>query len=242
MTITTEFIDVAVADGTTMRAYLARPPGDPAPMGVIVMHELFGVNPDIQSVVDDLAQAGHVALAPEFYHRDIEPGHWLPRDDAGRKDGFALLHNMNRQDALADVAASVDYLRSSGGASDVAVVGFSAGGHLAFLAACQLPITRTAVLYGGWLPTTDIPLSRPEPTLTLAPGITGRLLYLVGQDDTLIDAAQRNQIDAVLTAAGVDHEMVAYPGTGHAFFWPDTPVFNPAARADAWRRILDLMS
>ena len=73
MTITTEFIDVAVADGTTMRAYLARPPGDPAPVGVIVVHELFGVNPDIQSVVDDLTHAGHVALAPEFYHRDTDP-------------------------------------------------------------------------------------------------------------------------------------------------------------------------
>ncbi len=33
MTITTKFIDIAVADGTTMRAYLARPPGDPAPLG-----------------------------------------------------------------------------------------------------------------------------------------------------------------------------------------------------------------
>lgn len=241
MTITTEFIDVAVADGTTMRAYLARPSGDPAPVGVIVVHELFGVNPDIQSVVDDLAHAGHVALAPEFYHRGTDPGHWLPRDDAGRTGGFALLHKMNRQDALADVTASVDYLRWSGGAGDVAVVGFSAGGHLAFLAACQLPITRTAVLYGGWLSTTDIPLSRPEPTLTLAPGITGRLLYLVGQDDALIDAAQRDQIAAALTAAGVDHEVVVYPGTGHAFFWPDTPTFNTTARADAWHRILELI-
>jgi carboxymethylenebutenolidase len=149
---------------------------------------------------------------------------------------------MNRQNALADVTASVDYLRTVGGAGDVAVVGFSAGGHLAFLAACQLPITRTAVLYGGWLPTTDIPLSRPEPTLTLAPGMTGRLLYLVGQDDTLIDTTQRNQIAAALTSSAVDHELVVYPGTGHAFFWPDTPTFNPTARADAWHRILDLIS
>ena len=74
------------------------------------------------------------------------------------------------------------------------MVGFSAGGHLSYLAACRLPVSRTAVLYGGWLPSTDIPMSQPTPTLELTPGITGRILYLVGEDDTLIDAGQREQI------------------------------------------------
>jgi carboxymethylenebutenolidase len=34
------------------------------------------------------------------------------------------------------------------------------------------------VLYRGWLTGTDIPMS--QPTLDLTPGITGRILYLVG--------------------------------------------------------------
>ena len=50
------------------------------------------------------------------------------------------------------------------------MIGFSAGGHLSYLAACRLPISRTAVLYGGWLPTTDIPMSQPSPTLDLTRG------------------------------------------------------------------------
>ena len=49
----------------------------PAPTGVIVAHELFGVNPDIRGVADDLAGAGYLAIAPEFYHRDAAPGRWL---------------------------------------------------------------------------------------------------------------------------------------------------------------------
>jgi pimeloyl-ACP methyl ester carboxylesterase len=72
------------------------------------------------------------------------------------------------------------------------------------------------VLYGGWLPTTDIPMSQPTPTLDLTPGITGRLLYLVGEDDTLIPAGPRDQIRGALQDAGTDHDMVCYPGTGHA--------------------------
>ena len=98
------------------------------------------------------------------------------------------------------------------------------------------------MLYGGWLPGTDIPMSQPTPTLDLTPGITGRVLYLVGEDDALIDAGQREQISAALKTAGVDHELVSYPGVGHAFFWPGTPPFSQAARDDAWGRILTLLA
>ncbi len=234
-------IEIPVADGTTLPAYLARPavPGSgPAPTGVIVAHELFGVNPDIRGVADDLAGAGYLAVAPEFYHRDAAPGRWLGRDDAGRQEGFGYLNRLERDQAVADVAAALEWLRSQPGIERVAVVGFSAGGHLSYLAACRLPVSRTAVLYGGWLTSTDIPMSRPTPTLEETPKISGRILYLVGEDDVLIDAGQREQIRAALAAAGVEHEVVSYPGTGHAFFWPGTPAYSPAARDDAWARIL----
>lgn len=140
------------------------------------------------------------------------------------------------------MAAAIRWLRAAPGIERIAMIGFSAGGHLSYLAACQLPLSRTAVLYGGWLTSTDIPLSQPRPTLELTPGITGRLLYLVGEEDSLIDAGQRGQIRDALRAAGIDHELVVYPGTGHAFFWPDTPAFQQAARDDAWTRILALLA
>jgi carboxymethylenebutenolidase len=230
---------IPVSDGSTLPAYVARPAADAAPTGVIVAHELFGVNPDIRGVADDLAGAGYLAIAPEFYHRDASPGRWLERDDAGREEGFGYLHRLGREQALADAAAAMAWLCTQPGIERVAVVGFSAGGHLAYLAACRLPVARAAVLYGGWLTVTDIPLGQPGPTLELTPGITGRVLYLVGEDDMLISAEQRSQIRAALSEAG---EVVSYPGVQHAFFWPGTPPFSQAARDDAWRRILELLS
>ena len=161
---------IPVSDGTTLPVYLARPAADPAPTGVIVAHELFGVNPDIRRVADDLAGQGYLTIAPEFYHRDAPPGRWLERDDAGRQEGFGYLHRLGREQALADVAAAIGWLRSQPGIERVALVGFSAGGHLSYLAACRLPVSRTAVLYGGWLTSTDIPLSQPTPTLAETPG------------------------------------------------------------------------
>ena len=130
---------IPVSDGTSLPAYVARPVTAAAPTGVIVVHELFGVNPDIRGVADDLAGAGYLAIAPEFYHRDAPPGRWLERDDAGRQEGFGYLHKLGREQALADVAAAMAWLRAEPGIERVAVVGFSAGGHLSYLAACRLP-------------------------------------------------------------------------------------------------------
>lgn len=242
MTITTKTIEIAVGDGSTMPAYLAQPADGKQAVAVVVAHELFGVNPDIRTVVDDLATAGHLTIAPEFYHRNAPPGHWLARDTEGRRAGFDHLHRLTRDQALADAAAAVDWLESQPGIERVAMVGFSAGGHLAYLAACRLPITGVAVLYGGWLPTTDIPLSQPTPTLELTPGILGRLLYLVGEDDALIDADQRTRISDALRQDRVDHEIITYPATEHAFFWPGTASYNQHARQDAWSRILALLA
>ena len=242
MTNTNETIQIPVADGTSMQARLSRPVGQPAPAGVIVAHELFGVNPDIGSAADALARDGYLTIAPEFYHRDAPPGRWLARDEAGRREGFSYLDRLSRPHALADARVSYDWLLAQPGITKIAMVGFSAGGHLAYLAACQLPIFATAILYGGWLPTTDIPMSQPTPTLALTPGITGRILYLVGADDALIDAGSRGQIARALAASGVDHELVTYPGTAHAFFWPGTDSFSQPARDDAWSRIRAMLA
>jgi carboxymethylenebutenolidase len=258
MMITDETVEIKVGGSGAMTACLARPAagqeepaarpaaaGTPlahARTGVIVAHELFAVNPDIRAVVGDLASAGYLAIAPEFYHRDAAPGYWFQRDDDGRAAAFKLLHRLERDHAVADVAACADWLTAQPGIDRVAMVGFSAGGHLSYLAASRLPVSATAVLYGGWLTSTDIPMSRPTPTLDLTPGISGRLLYLVGENDALIDAAQRRQIAAALRDAGVDHELVSYPGTPHAFFWPGTLQYDRAARDDAWARVLGLLA
>ena len=240
-TIERAMVEIPVSDGTTIGAYSGRPVGAVRPSAVVVAHELFGVNDDIRTVVDDLARAGHLAVAPEFYHRHTVPGRSLERDDAGRAAGFALLHQLTRADAVADVAAALGWLTAHPAVEDVVMIGFSAGGHLAYYAATQLSVRATAVVYGGWLTSTEIPLGRPEPTVELTGGITGHLSYLVGDRDVLIDAAQRDRIEQALTGAGVDHQLVVLDGAEHAFFWPGTPSYHAAARQQAWHHILTLL-
>lgn len=61
------------------------------------------------------------------------------------------------------------------------VVGLSVGGHVAYLAAAHLDIPATVIFYGGWIPTTDITISQPEPTIAAAGGITGWVLMFIGE-------------------------------------------------------------
>ena len=64
-----------------VRAWLARP--DKSPRGaVIVLQEIFGVNPHIRAVTDHYAEHGFVAMAPALFD-PVQPDVELGYRDAG---------------------------------------------------------------------------------------------------------------------------------------------------------------
>jgi carboxymethylenebutenolidase len=122
------------------------------------------------------------------------------------------------------------------------MVGLSVGGHLAYLAASEFDLAAAVIVYGGWIPTTEIPLGQPQPTLARTPGITGRLLVLVGERDRVISPKQRRQIADALEAADVRHDVAEYGGAGHGFLNDRRDTFDAAAAEDAWARIRALFA
>ncbi|MHB1955073.1 MAG: dienelactone hydrolase family protein [Sulfobacillus sp.] len=243
--IVRERVVIPVDGHPPMAAYLAHPAAPGPYAAVIIGMELFGVTPHIRKVADRLAERGYLVLAPDFYHR-IESGTELTYDSAGRARGFELLHQVSRADALQDVQAAMHFLRRRPGfRGRIGFLGFSVGGHIGYLAATQLDLAACALFYAGWLPTTEIELSQPEPTLTLTPGIAktgGRIIYFVGEQDFLVTCAQREQIARALEEAHVRHDMVVYPNAQHGFFCDERDTFDPASRDDAWDRTLALFA
>ncbi|MEV0091786.1 dienelactone hydrolase family protein [Streptomyces sp. NPDC050738] len=225
-----------------MDAYIATPDAPGGHPGVILAPELFGLDENIQETARRLAALGHTVVAPDFHHR-TQPRAALAGDEAGRKRGFELLTLLTRDGVLADVEATMRHLNEHHGAAHrIGMVGFSAGGHMAYLAAARLPLRATAVVYPGWLTVTDIPLSTPEPTLTLTAGITGRLLFTVGDEDHVITPAQCAEIEAELKASGVRHDFVVYPGAGHPYLFEGRETYDADAAADTWRRVEEMLS
>ncbi|KMK68485.1 dienelactone hydrolase family protein [Puniceibacterium sp. IMCC21224] len=139
-----QHIQLSAKDGFAPGAYEATAQG--ARAGVIVLQEIFGVNPHIRSVADRFAAAGYVAVAPALFDR-VQPGFesgYSPEDvDAARP----FLKDFNWDNALADVDAARAHLAAQG--LKVGVVGFCLGGSLAFQSAARLDGISAAVSYYG---------------------------------------------------------------------------------------------
>lgn len=233
--VLTETVQIPVPDGAPMSAYLARPKEGNPMRAVIVGMELFGVSAHVRDVCERLAVLGYVAIAPDLYHR-VAPHIELAADDEGRTRGFTLLHQLTRRGVLTDIDATINRLREHH-LTLAGMVGLSVGGHIAYLAATELAIPATVVIYGGWIPTTDIPISQPEPTLASTPGITGTMLLLVGDRDIVVPLEHRRAITAALESADVEHELVEYRGVGHGFMCERRDGYHYESAEDAWNRI-----
>ena len=244
-TLTKKQLTIPVATDKQLQAYMACPIAAKPRGAVIVGMELFGLTPYILNVTDRLADQGYLAIAPDFYHH-LQPGVVLGYDQQGRSKGFELLAQLNRENVVDDVRATMHFLREHQDCNGkIGFLGLSVGGHIGYLCASQLDIAASVIFYAGWLTNTDIPLSQPQPTLTLTPGIArqgGTLLYLIGDQDHLVNDTQRREVSHALQQANVHHEMVIYPGAQHGFFCDDRATFDQAASADAWHRTTELFA
>ena len=66
------------------------------------------------------------------------------------------------------------------------------------------------------------------------------ILGLMGGEDGAITPEDVDAFEQALTAAGVEHELVTYPGAPHSFFDRLQEEFADASD-DAWRRVLDFV-
>ena len=201
-----------------VRAWCARP-DKPARGAVIVLQEIFGVNPHIRSVTDGFAREGFVAIAPALFD-PVQPDVELGYGEDGFARGRELVTQLGFERALQVVDAAARRLREAG--HHPGVVGYCWGGSLAFLANTRLGLP--AVSYYG---------ARTVPFL----GETLRapmLFHFGGQDASIpaedIDAHRLRQPDA---------ELHVYADAGHAFNRDIDPQhFHAASAALAKQRTL----
>jgi len=137
-------ITLTAADGHRFAAYVAQPQGKPRG-ALVVVQEIFGVNSHIRAVADGYAADGYLAIAPALFDR-LAPGYetgYTPDEIAKSRE---LMGKVSIDDALQDVAACIDYVKSAG---RVGIVGYCWGGTVTWLAAARLPGLACAVPYYG---------------------------------------------------------------------------------------------
>ncbi|HKV25345.1 MAG TPA: dienelactone hydrolase family protein [Candidatus Acidoferrum sp.] len=228
MEIRSEYVRLSVSDGTTMRAWTARPKEESAHAGLIVFQEAFGVNAHIRDVAGRFAREGFVTIAPELFHRTAP-------EFEGRYDDFAAVtpHMKALQDATmaADQRAAFDWLRGAiGPQSPISAVGYCMGGRAAFLAAITLPLAAAVSYYGGGI----APNATNPGLLGRATGIQSPLLLFWGGRDKHIPPEQVRAVTDALRAAGKNFVNVEISNADHAFFCDARPSYSPSAALLAW--------
>jgi len=227
-----ERLELTSADGTRFMAALAQAPEPHAP-AVAILPDVRGLYPFYVALAERFAEAGHPAVAIDYFGRTAGLGE--------RGEDFDWTsHVAQTQPELirADMAAAIDALRERAGATSFAAVGFCFGGSQAFLAAAaETPDLAGVVGFYGRLTSArpNMPSPKDHAAATRRPvlGLFGGADESIPQED--VDAYERG-----LQAAGVPHELVVYPGAPHSFF--DRAYEQHAeACADAWRRVLGFL-
>jgi carboxymethylenebutenolidase len=139
-----ETTKLKAADGFELSAYMAKPAGTPKG-GLVVVQEIFGINSHIKRVADGFAADGFLAIAPALFDR-IEPGLALGYSQDEIQQGIALKGKSSAENALRDIDAARDAVRSAG---RVGVIGYCWGGFLSWLSATRLSGFNAAVSYYG---------------------------------------------------------------------------------------------
>lgn len=137
-------IKLTTSDNVTIDAYKAEPSGTPRG-AIVVLQEIFGVNPHIRRVTDGYAEQGYVAIAPALFDR-VKPGVELAYTPDDVQAGMAIQKQTMPDDTLKDVEAAIKEAAKSG---KVGVVGYCWGGTMAFAAAGRLSGVAAAVGYYG---------------------------------------------------------------------------------------------
>jgi carboxymethylenebutenolidase len=203
-----EMIEFLRPDGKTCPGYLAGAPDAP---GVVVVQEWWGMNAQIKTVADRLAEAGFRALVPDLYRGKVthEP------DEANH-----LMSHLDWGDAATqDVRGALQFLAAGG--KKAAVLGFCMGGALAILAGVHVPEISATVCYYG-IP----PKEAANPAAMRVP-----FLGHFGSEDYWTTPALVDTLEGDLKTSGVAYEICRYPGLPHAFFNESNPGHDPAASA-----------
>jgi carboxymethylenebutenolidase len=216
-------------DGNRFAAFVAMP-DEPSGRAVVILPDVRGLYRFYEELALRFAERGFPAIAFDYFGRTAGV--------SKRDDDFAYMEQValtTPEGIQADVGAAVGYLRDAGAVS-VFTVGFCFGGRNSWLSAAGGHGIAGAVGFYG------MPAERnglPGPTQRAAE-IAAPILALQAGDDQNITAEHNSAFDAALTAAGVEHEVITYPGAPHSFFDRKFEEYA-AASDDAWARTISFV-
>jgi carboxymethylenebutenolidase len=228
-----ELLELRSGDGTRFSAALAEAP-EGAALGVVILPDVRGLYRFYVELAERFAQAGHSAIAIDYFGRTAGTGE---RDNDW--DYMPHVAQTTVPQVQADAGAALDVLRERTGVTAAATVGFCFGGSQSFAAATSaaLGLDRVVGFYGSLTPRRE---GAPAP-IELAPQMRCPVLGLFGGADEGIPQERVDAFEQALADGGIEHDIHVYPGAPHSFFDRKYDEYSEACE-DAWRRTLQFLA
>ena len=221
-------------DGREVNCFVAYPEVKDKATAVIVIHEIMGLTDWVRGVTDQLAEAGYIAIAPDFLSGCATNGGGtaeLGGGDAVRK----AISSLKPEQITADLNAAVDYAAKLPACNGkVAVGGFCWGGTQTFRFATNNKNVKAGFAFYGSGPKKEDDIAR----------IACPVFGFYGGNDNRVNATIPKSTE-LMKKAGKTYEPVIYEGAGHGFMRageaPDANAANKKARDEAWTRMKDVL-
>jgi carboxymethylenebutenolidase len=214
-------VSVPRANGKgVMESFFAKPEGDGPFPGLVVIHEIFGLNDNIRGIANQFAQQGYAALAVDLFSNRNRTMCMLQ-----------LMHGMLfrplNNSMLSDLQSTIAFLQKQPGVdpSRIGAVGFCMGGGYALqLAVTDKGMKVASAFYGA----------APKPLEAFAQSCP-----IVGSyPEKDFTAKGARELDQVLEKYDIPHDIKFYENTQHSFFNQQRTPFEVNAAKDAWQRML----
>jgi carboxymethylenebutenolidase len=219
--ITSGHIQVVVDGGRNLPAYWAHPITGRYFPAVALIHDWWGITPNIRRIAHLFAQSGYYVIVPDLFEGHVA---------STPQEAMELVKKLGDRGFPRIDAALTALERHHNTNHDVAAVGIGMGGSLAFEAAIVRKDLEASVAIYGF----------PQRYLGQFRDAVTPILAIYGDHEPHVPAAKILQLKDELAAAslGNKHEVFILSGVGRDFFGDaDTEVEQAAAR-QTWNIIL----
>lgn len=207
----------------SVSGYLGRPAGEGPWPAMIVIQEWWGLDNQTESIADRFAGIGYMAFAPDLFD-----GEFAKLGDNEKASALVQKYAPEAPEKLEKVFDALKAHMDCNG--KIGSVGFCFGGRMSLALGLRRPADAICTFYGGGMNQLFDQLGR----------LKAPVLGLFGDKDQSIPVGTVEEFDRLLEKIGVEHEVVVYPNSGHAFFRDSDPtVYKPEAADDAWKRVTE---
>jgi len=212
----TEILNLSTSKGATT-AVVARPDKETT-AAVVLIHEWWGINDHVRDIAGRYASEGFLCIAPDLFRG---------KSTKDSQEAAKVMHELDTVDGMETIRQAVMESKHTYKVQKIGITGYCMGGTFALSGACEIEELAAAATFYGDIPEEKVLAKLKVPTI-----------FFAGTRDAWISPEKVNVLKEAAHKYNLPVEVVSYDAD-HAFFNDTRPeVYNAAAAADAWQRVL----